>query len=135
MLEWLGEWKLGFIPTFQPTLSVPLRPIGTAVVNQTLKELCPTMGITSKYFDEAQLQRLVTETEQEIDRRSIQQEADARLQQMINYINDPANKATIDNDPAVQRLRAMGQPEQPAKPSQPQRPPVYVPKIIDPMVR
>jgi hypothetical protein len=93
------------------------------------------MPIQSKYFDEHQLQRLVTETEQEIDRRSIQEEADARLQQMINYINDPANKAKIDSDPAVQRLRAMSQPQQPAKPSQPQRPQVYVPKIIDPMVR
>jgi hypothetical protein len=93
------------------------------------------MAITSKHFSEPDLQRIVREVEEEVDRRAIQQDADRRLQEVISFINNPANKHIIDADPAVQRIRAMGQPQQPAKPPQPQRPPVYVAKIIDPMVR
>jgi hypothetical protein len=60
----------------------------------------------SKYFTDAEIKRLVKESEDEIDRREAQRQSDARLAMQLAWINDPANKARIDSDPIVQYLRA-----------------------------
>jgi hypothetical protein len=73
----------------------------------------------SKYFSDAEIKQLVKESEDEIDRREAQREADQRLAMQLAWINDSANKARIDADPLVQYLRANDpQRTQPNVPSQ-----------------
>ena len=62
--------------------------------------------IKSRYYNESELQRIVADTEAELDRRANQQRIDA----MIAWVNDPANKHIVDNNPMVQKLRAMSNP-------------------------
>jgi hypothetical protein len=69
----------------------------------------------SKYFTDSEIRRLVAETEAELDAREAQRAEQQRMQQITAWINDPRNKATIDNDPMVKKLRAMGSPA-PASP-------------------
>jgi hypothetical protein len=68
----------------------------------------------SKYFTDSEIRRLVAETEAELDARNAAALEQQRMQAITAWINDPKNKATIDNDPMVKKLRAMGSP--PASP-------------------
>jgi hypothetical protein len=64
----------------------------------------------AQYFSPQEINRIVAETEAEIDAREAQRAEQQRMQQITAWINDPKNKAAIDNDPMVKKLRAMGSP-------------------------
>jgi hypothetical protein len=75
--------------------------------------------IRSKYFSESELQRFVTETEQEVDLRAAQREEQQRLQAITDFIANPANAHILDADPMVQKIRAHGTPAQPLRSAAP----------------
>ena len=66
--------------------------------------------IKSRYYSESELQRIVSDTELELDRREAQRAEEQRMQAFTAWANDPRNKSIIDNDPMVQKLRAMSNP-------------------------
>jgi hypothetical protein len=75
--------------------------------------------IKSRYYSAEEIQRIVTETESELDRRQAQAESDARVARIQQWIADPRNAETINNDPMVKQLRAMPQRTQAGVPATP----------------
>jgi hypothetical protein len=76
--------------------------------------------IKSKYFSESDLQRFVSDSEQEIDLREVQRAEAHRMQAITDFIANPANKHILDADPMVQKIRAHGTPAQPLRSAAPQ---------------
>jgi hypothetical protein len=64
----------------------------------------------AKYFSPQEINRIVAETEAEIDALEAQRAEQQRMHAITAWINDPKNKQVIDNDPTVKKLRAMGNP-------------------------
>ena len=86
----------------------------------------------AKYFSPQEINRIVAETEAEIDAREAQRAEQQRMQAITAWISDPKNKAIIDADPTVQKLRAMNPAPQRPVPVPARQPAQYTPAPASP---
>ena len=94
----------------------------------------------SRYFSQAELNRIAAEVDDELDRRAYEAREAAQIAQLERAMNDPVLRKQIEDHPVVKSLRAMPAsprwggtaPQQSAQRPAAQRPqPGTLPAVID----
>jgi hypothetical protein len=94
----------------------------------------------SRYFSQAELNRIAAEVDEELDRRAYEAHEAAQIAQIERAMNDPVVRKQIENHPLVKSLKAMPAsprwggtaPQQSAQRPTAQRPqPGKLPVVID----